>query len=468
MDGEQKQEAQSTRGPGLQEWLQRVGSGLTWDWKHLAYIQGQLERITRKEIDRLMLFVPPRHGKSTLATIHYPVYRLQRDPKLRVIIAAYNQSLANRFSRQSRRLARQVMGDLLSKERTSAEEWETTAGGGMRAVGVGGGITGQGGNLIIIDDPVKSREEAESPGFRERVYSWYTDDLFTRLEPEAAMILILTRWHMDDLAGRILQSEEGKEWTVVRLPAEAETQEERDSYNLSIGRPAGEPEPLRREPGQALCEDRYDEKALARIRSVLRSSYHALYQQRPVARDGGFFKRSWFTVVEHSPREARRVRYWDKAGTEDGGDFTVGVLMARTEEGLFYVEDVVRGQWSSGRREQAIRETAALDGERYGELVQIWVEQEPGSGGKESALWTVRQLAGYDVRVDPVTGDKKVRAHPFAAQAEAGLVRLVRGAWNADYLEELALFPNGKHKDQVDASSGAFNKLTGRKIIRLV
>src|SRR5262249_21388397 len=155
-------------------------------------------------------------------------------------------------------------------------------------------------------------------------------------EPRGSMILIMTRWHLDDLAGRILASEDGPQWTVVRLPAEAETQEERDAFNLSIGRTAGEPEPLGRAPGPPPGPERYDEKALARIRAVLRSSYQALYQQRPVERDGGFFKRSWFGIVEHAPREARRVRYWDKAGTEAGGDYTAGVLMGRTEDGFFY------------------------------------------------------------------------------------------------------------------------------------
>lgn len=420
-------------------WLSAVSPGWSWQWPYLAYIRSYLDKLTRGEIHRLMLFLPPRHGKSEMVTVRYPVWRLEREPGARVIIAAYNQTLAEKFSRKSRKIARTRFA--LNEERTATEDWETAQGGGMRAVGVGGGITGQGGDLIIIDDPVKSREEAESQVYRDRVWDWFTDDLYTRLEPGAAMVLIQTRWHQDDLAGRILASDTGKEWTVVSLPAEAE---------------AGDP--LGRQIGEALCPERFDSGALQQVRSVLGSySYNALYQQRPRPREGGMFKREWFPIVDAAPIQARRARYWDKAASTDG-DYTVGVLMSRTDDGIYYVEDVVRGQWSPFQRQQIELQTAQMDGAG----VQVWVEQEPGSGGKESAMLSVRRLAGFTVHVDRVTGDKAVRAMPYAAQCEAGNVKLVRGAWNRDYIDEMCAFPNGAHDDQVDASSGAFNKLTMR------
>lgn len=165
--------------------------------------------------------------------------------------------------------------------------------------------------------------------------------------------------------------------------------------------------------------------------------------------------------VTAAPVHARRVRYWDKAGTAGGGDYSAGVLVARTPDGRYFVEHVARGRWSAGERNAVIRTTAAADHARYRGAggVGVWVEQEPGSGGKESAEISVRELAGYNVRAERVTGEKVGRAMPFAAQVEAGNVWLVEGAWNRDYLDELSTFPGGTHDDQVDASAGAFNKL---------
>jgi predicted phage terminase large subunit-like protein len=386
-----------------------------------------------------MLFVPPRHGKSEMVTVRYPVWRLERKPELRVIIGAYNQMLANTFSRKARRIAEARLD--LTDDRTAVEQWETKQGGGLRAVGVGAGITGQGGNLIIIDDPVKSREEAESETYRERVWSWYTDDLYTRLEPDGAVILIMTRWHEDDLAGRILASEDAAQWTVVSLPAEAEDND-----------------PLGRAVGEALCPERYDEQALQDTRRVLGSrSYAALYQQRPQPPEGDVLKREWFRqVVDAQPITASRIRYWDKAATDGGGDYTVGVKMSRTPDGIFYVEDVVRGQWSSAARDTVMRQTAESDGRQ----VYVRWEEEPGSSGKDVSAALTKLLAGFPaLPPERVTGDKVVRAGPFAAQAEAGNVRLVKGAWNRAFVEEMASFP-GAHDDQVDGASGAFNALT--------
>lgn len=411
----------------------------TWDAPHLVYLRRQLEAVERGEIDRLMIFMPPRHGKSQLATVRYPVWRMMRDPALPVIVGAYNKTLAESFSRQSRRIARTYLE--LDAERQAADEWQTMQGGVFRAAGVGTGVTGKGARLIVVDDPVKSREEANSLAYRERVWNWYKDDLYTRLEPGGAIVLIMTRWHEADLAGRILESEDAASWQIVNLPAIAE-----------------EGDVLGRAPGAALWPDRFDLDDLERIRMVLgTASFTALYQQRPTAQEGGLFKRENFEIVPAAPVHARRVRYWDKAGSQDKGDYSAGVLLACDAQGVYYVEHVVRGQWSALQRERIIRQTAQTDGV----TVPIWVEQEPGSGGKESAEATIRALAGWAVYADRVTGDKYTRAQPLSAQTEARNVKLARGAWNAAYLDELTVFPNGRNDDQVDASSGAFSKLVG-------
>ena len=168
------------------------------------------------------------------------------------------------------------------------------------------------------------------------------------------------------------------------------------------------------------------------------------------------FRREWFTVVPRAPLGAQvAVRYWDKAATADGGDYSAGVLMIADND-LWYVVDVVRGRWSIRERNQIILQTAQMDAQNYPQLTTV-VEQEGGSGGKESAEFTVRQLAGFNVRIDRVTGAKLLRAQPLADQCEAGNVRLVKGGWNYSFLEELSVFPAGNHDDQVDAASGAFS-----------
>lgn len=390
-----------------------------------------------------MIFMPPRHGKSEMATVRYPVWRLTQDPTLRVIVAAYNQILANKFSRKSRRIAERCLD--LSKDRLAVEDWETAQGGGIRAVGVGGGITGQGGNLVIIDDPVKNREQAESEAYRESCWDWYTDDLYTRLEPGAAIILIITRWHEDDLAGRILASEDGPNWTVVSLPAEAE-----------------EGDPLGRAVGEALCPDRYVVSQLEEIRKVLGTwAFQALYQQKPTAAEGNLFKRAWFAgkYIDAIPVKAQWIRYWELAATAGGGDFTAGMLMGITPDKNIILADMARGQWGPGENERTRLAIAETDRQKHGMALQIWQEQEGGASGKTLSHVESKVFSGYTIHFDHPTESKAVRAGPFAAQCEAGNVYLVRAPWNTALINELCSFPAGKHDDQVDAASGAYNQL---------
>lgn len=422
------------------QWLTAVSPSWHWHWQHLKYIRKQLDRITNGEINRLMLFVPPRHGKSEMTTVRYAAWRLENDPSLRIIVGAYNQTLANKFSRKIRKIAirRNVPID---KQRTAVEDWETTEDGGVRAVGVGAGITGMGGRLVIIDDPVKNREEANSLTYREKVWNWYTDDLYTRLEPGAKMILIMTRWHEDDLAGRILASEDADSWEVVSLPAIAEAND-----------------PLGREVGAALCPERYNIEELDKIRVAIGGrAFASLYQQQPVEQEGGMFKRSNFKFVNAAqlPRMVSVARWWDKAATGGSGDYSSGVKIGRGADELYYVLDVKRGQWSTNERDKIMQQTAVQDGAD----VLIYEEEEPGSSGKDVTAYHARMLAGYAFRGVRSTGSKMTRAEPFAAQMEAGNVYLVRGSWNNAYIDELCMFPAGKNDDQVDASSGAFGAI---------
>lgn len=423
-------------------------------YPHLDNLIAVLQRVADGELDRLMVLMPPRHGKSETVSRLFSAYYLYRHPARWVGINSYAAELAFTLSRNSRENYERG-GGTLSDDASAVKHWETTGGGGLWAAGVGGPITGKGFHLGIIDDPLKNAEEAASETIRAKQKDWYRSTFSTREEPGGQIVIIQTRWHEDDLSGWLLACEYGEEpehWHIVSMPALAT--ETAPTFPATCTVEADD-----RPVGTALCPERYSAAKLQKIRGRLGSYFwSALYQQGPTPADGDFFKRSWFKVVPTLPAGCRFVRYWDKAGSAGKGDYTAGVLMARSPDGRFIVVDVQRGQWSSGQREGIIHSTAMMDRHRY-EHVGIWVEQEPGSGGKESAENTVRSLAGFAVKAEPVTGDKEVRARPLAAQVEVGNVSLVLGDWNEAYLQELAAFPYGSHDDQVDASSGAFNKL---------
>ena len=277
------------------------------------------------------------------------------------------------------------------------------------------------------------------------------------MEPGAAIVLIQTRWHEDDLAGYLLakEYEEAQGWHIVDFPAE------RFADLEPFYPPSCTVEPDWREDGEVLCPERFTAADLKRTAATVTEYYWwALFQQRPRPRSGNLFKRHWFEIVPAAPEEGPTIRYWDRAATSKDGDWTVGVKMRRTKDRTCYLLDVVRGQWGPSERDKIIIQTAALDGSG----VRIRGEQEPGASGKDSALAFTRMLAGYDARCAPVSGDKRLRADPMAAAAGAGMVKLVRETWNKVWLDEVCAFDKGTHDDQVDASSGAFNDLSRSQV----
>jgi predicted phage terminase large subunit-like protein len=203
---------------------------------------------------------------------------------------------------------------------------------------------------------------------------------------------------------------------------------------------------------------------LARKNGMTKASWESLYQQNPIIVGGGVFPIEEFKLVQGRParQEIRKtVRYWDKAGTEDGGAYTCGTLLHDMKDGRIWISDVRRGQWSAREREMRIRQTAEIDRADFG-IVETWVEQEPGSGGKESAERTIANLRGFIIKADRVTGDKETRAEPYAAQVQGGNVYLTIAPWNRDFLDEHEHFPTGRYKDQIDSAAGAFAKATVR------
>lgn len=430
---------------------------------HLQALDTALMQVTRyvetqgrQGIGRLVVEMPPRHGKSLTNSRLFPTWHLGRNPDHRFMLVSYGADLAEKHSRVARNIVaspayqRAFPGVTLAQDSKSVASWDIEGReGGMDALGIGAGATGKGAHVLNIDDPIKNREQAESEVMRQKIWDGYTDDLYTRLEPGGAVIITMTRWHEDDMVGRAL-SKTGEHWTRLRLPALAEPND-----------------PLGRSEGAALWPDRYPLSVLNSIRETLGPyGWASLYEQNPRPREGATFKRSWFQIVDVAPSQLKSVaRYWDKAGTSGGsGAATAGVLMGIGTDGLIYVLHVVTGHWSAGERERVIRQTAELDAARFGSQsrVRIYVEQEPGSGGKESAEATIRNLSGFVAYADRPTGDKDTRLDPLAAQAEAGNLRLVRGDWNAGYIDEMTSIPYGARRDQGDASSGAYNMLVGR------
>lgn len=250
----------------------------------------KLMAVERGEVKRLMIFLPPRHSKSENSTIHFPAWFMMRNPEKRVIVTSYSADLAKTFSRRTRAIVREYGEELfdveLSDESSSVEQWSLKGHHGMYiAAGIGGPITGQGCSLLLIDDPLKNAEEANSPTYRQRLWDWFTSTAYTRLEPDGAVVLTLTRWHDDDLAGRLLSEMEngGEEWEVVRIPALAE--EENDPMVQAGYRDLGEP----------IWPDRYGLKEYERIQKAVGTYvWNALYQQRPQSLEGGEFKAKWF------------------------------------------------------------------------------------------------------------------------------------------------------------------------------
>ncbi|MBA2333608.1 MAG: phage terminase large subunit [Acidobacteriota bacterium] len=460
---------------GFPKWLEQTTPNWTWNWKYQAFLYERLSRVALGSCRRLMIFLPPRHGKSELVTVRFVAWMLEIDPKLNVILGSYNQKLANRFSRKIKRvLSDNAAGRSkpISSTLNAVAEWETTQGGGVRAVGVGGGVTGFGAGLIVIDDPVKSRAEAESEIYRDKVSEWFNDDIYTRLEPDAAIILIQTRWHDDDLAGRLLNemADGGEYWEVVSLPALAEAAipysrfqipNSAESSNLESGIwNMKSSDPLGRREGHALCPQRFNEAALLRIKRKLGSySFSALYQQRPVPIEGGLFKRTWFkNFVDKCPDGLRLARAYDLAvSTKTSADYTASFLCGFDKVGNLYIADGFRKRLEyPEQRRYVLERIAAERGAQHGIESALHGKAFVQDLRREI---TVRGVSLKDVRVD---ADKFTRALAWANLAEEGKVYIVRGGWNQDFLDEVCRFTGkgDKHDDQVDAVSLAVQMLS--------
>jgi predicted phage terminase large subunit-like protein len=433
------------------------GNELKWNW-HLDVVCKYLEQITNGTFPKnhgLLVNIPPGTMKSLLISVLWPSWEWARNPGLRYISASYGARLAIRDTMKMRDIITSPWyakhyGVGLSADQ-SAKTWFTNDCEGWRlATSTKGEGTGEHPDRLIIDDPHKA-DEVRSDLQRQSVLDWFDRTISTRgVSRGVQRVIVMQRLHEDDLTAHVLGK--GK-WVHLCFP-----------MRYDPTRP--HPDDPRTEAGELLWPDLFPEDKVEELELALGQYGTAgQLQQQPAPEGGGLFKRSWFKIVEEIPKHRmRRVRGWDTGATADGGDYTVGARMAHdTEEGRFYVDDLIRGQWSPMDVDKNILTTTVRDGKQVSQREQ----QEPGSAGKMVIAKRARDLAGFDYTSSPTTGDKITRASPFRAQAEAGNVYLKRGPWNEAFLQELEIFPNGKHDDQVDAVATAFNELvTGPRPIK--
>ena len=396
-------------------------------------LQGVADGVT----DRLAVFLPPGSGKSTYVSDLFPAWFLAQGPDRRIIATSNTADLAGTFSRRVRGRIR-THGPTLGYrlEREAEDLWTTSNGGEYRAAGIGGVITGLRADLALIDDPVKSREEADSAGRRNRVWQWFEDDLRTRLRPGAAIVVAQTRWHEDDLSGRLLETQRDQ-WRVVSLPAEAELDD-----------------PLGRAPGEMLWgDDGYGYAAsLVRVKAEASTrSWSALYQQRPVPDTGDYFQATWLHHSDTLPERSTLQVYGgsDYAVTANGGDYTVHVIIGMDPQGRLWLLDLWRGQ-------------AASDAwiESFCDLVKQWRPigwaEEGGQIRAGLGPFLDRRMRERQAHVArhsfPTRGDKAIRAQSIRGRMALDGLHLPRHApWRQSLEAELLTFPAGRHDDQVDA-----------------
>jgi len=454
----------------------------------IAHKLEQVERYIisggKEGIGRLMIFMPPRHGKTELSKL-FQAWFLGRNPDMHVITTPYSADLANDNSRAVRDLILSkayagVFGNLtssnapveLSEDARSIEAWSLKAPhkGGMLSAGVGGGITGRGAHLLNIDDPFKNRDEAGSEAHRKRVLSWYRSVAYTRLEYGGAVVLINTRWDQEDLSGELLKhmvsDDLGDNWDVVFLPAFAledrlypkDEAEFRENLLRGIYIPLGGDQ-IGRKKGAALWVDKYDERRLEIIRSnTLDFEFAAQYQQMPRLAEGNFFDDRDFQIVERAPEKLTWFRYVDLAkGQNTENDFNCTYAVAMDAKGDLYIRDPLK--------ERNIDEFLPQC-----RLLMLSDEERGVTWGIEDVAFqflVVRdflsdpQLANISITGIPVKGSKEDRARAWRLRAKQGKVKLVRGVWNLDFVRVAASFPNGRHDDDVDSVSGGVEMIAG-------
>jgi predicted phage terminase large subunit-like protein len=467
------------------------------------------EDVENKLSPRLMLLVPPRHGKSELASIRAPAWMLGHHPEWEIINCGYNLDQPMKFSRKEREIVRDpgyhpmFANTEMDRDSQGAEAWMTTAGGGFTAAGVGGGITGKGAHVLIIDDPIKNQEEADSITTRDGLWDWYWSTAYSRLAPGAGVLLIQTWWHDDDLAGRLQQQMEQAEednledidqFTIIKYPALAEKWEYRNNETdlierykeplhpdhapmLEYQRKKGNMDPIKltdkldllRAPEEPLHPDRYNFKMMNSMRANQPPRiWSALYQQNPVPDEGVYFRKEYFNYEPTPPRNYNRnvFQAWDFAiGEKQQNDFTVGVTLIQDENDFLHLVEVTRFKGDSFTIVEEM-----LD------AIDRWGKERTAPltlGMEDSQIWRAirplykRRAAERQIflpleEMQPLTG-KLARARPLQGRMQQGRVYFPHERpWMRDVEKELLRFPAGAHDDIVDALAWCVHLTLGR------
>lgn len=460
--------------------IRKFHPGYKAGWVHediCRRLERFLQAIAEGKSPRLLLFCPPRLGKSLIASQYFPAWMLGQYPQFEIIAASYNISLPTGFSRRIRELVRDPEFTAmfpeckLSEESQAVESWRTTEGGGYTAAGVGTGITGKGCHLLVIDDPVKDQEAADSANIREATWEWYLSTAYTRIAPGGGVLGIQTRWNDDDWSGRIIlamNTGEGEDFEIASYPA---INELGDEYILPddtiVQLPEGQDPPLgaklTRTKGSALHPDRYDISHLQRIKSNFIASgnarmWSALYQQNPAPEDGAFFRRDMFKYISYTPDTTGMHIYqaWDFSITEkETSDWIVGYCIAQDEFDNVYELDMVR--FKSDENAFTIADAII----RFHQKWNPWiVGVEDGQIWKSIKAVVLRRAEETRVNLNfealPTLTDKLVRAGPLRGRMQMGKMYFQQDAHFRQTVDnELLRFPAGKHDDIVDAAAWA-------------
>lgn len=453
---------------------------------HIEYLCGELEKLAYqvgarqpREYD-LIINVPPGSTKTITCSIMFPAWCWTKWFWMRFICSSYSGALSLESAEYCRELIRsqqfqEVYPDLdikedkdtksnfkiVKKEFVSAGRPEKIIPGGSRySTSVGGTLMGFHADILIVDDPLNPTQAASDIELA-NANRWMEQTLPTRKtnKDNTPTILIMQRLHQDDPSGHWLEKQK-ENLKHICIPGECINYKEQVSP----------PELLEYYTIEGLMDPNRMSWAVLKDMETDLGQYGFAGQvgQDPTPPGGGMFKVDHFQIITKMPPNPdilQTVRYWDKAqATDQGTPYTVGAKVSKLVNNRWLVEDIKRGRWSSNERERIIKETASADGMK----VRIWIEQEPGSGGKESAEGTIRNLAGFAVYAERVTGDKIDRADPYSVQVNNGAFLLMSGLWNHDFIEEHRFFPFSTYKDQVDATGGAFHKLIHKKSARVL
>lgn len=418
---------------------------LVWNW-HLDKLCHVLVEVSNNNIKRLKINVPPGTGKSLLVGVLWPAWEWAHDPSLRYLTASYSDDNTIRDNRRLRSVIQSSWyrklfpGVQLSSDQYAKIRYETTSKGWRIASSVGGVGTGEHPDRIIIDDPIKAKDARASSGKAlDSCVDWYDGTISTRIARDPAIILVMQRLHQKDLSQHV-EDKGGYYDVMFPMRFEPERKDPLDERTVD---------------GELLWPELWPE-AKVHQEEIDLGPFDAAgqLQQRPEPEGGGLFKRHYFEIVDAAPADIWWFRGWDTAGTERGGDWVVGVKLGIHEStGVTYIDHVARDQLDDIGVDRLIKNTASLDGVDCA----IREEKDVGSAGMAVVKSRSRTVHGYDYKWESITGDKVVRCKPFRAQCQAGNVKLVRGDWNAPYIDVMCSFPVGTHDDDVDATSCAYN-----------